>query len=342
MSTDTAVAVEDVDLTTTLGPLVLSSPVAAASGAAGWGREPGRALDLAQLGLVITPSVQMRPAAGWDGLRIAETPSGMVAALGRPNPGIAAFLERELPLLAEAGARVGVSIAGESTDDLVALVRALYGSPAVALIEVNLAAPDTGGGRGQPLAADPVAASRLISGARRSAHPSTPVFAKLGIDGGDVVALARACVDAGADGLSLISPPAALVLDERTLRPLLGGVTGGLSGPAIRPIALRCVYQVRQALPATPLIGSGGIASGIDALQFLAAGASAVAVGTALLADPSAPVRIRDELRVELADRGLSAVEQAVGLAHRSAGGATVRHVTRPDGRSGPILGVVT
>lgn len=311
------VPADEVDLAVALGSLRLSHPVLSAAGAVGWGRELDAYVPLGELGAFITPSVYLRERSGRGAPRIVQTPSGLLNSTGLPGPGVVAFTEQDLTWLGERGAQVVVSIAGGSTDDFVALARQFYAHPAVAMLEVNISAPsaDT---RGQVVAADPVAASRVISGVRRVAHASTPVFAKLTADTADIVAVARACVDAGADGLSMISPMLGMAIDPDTMRPALGGLTGGLSGPAIRPIAVRCVWQVAQALPAVPIIGMGGITSGLDALQFILAGASAVAVGTATLGDPSAPIRIRDELAAALGQRGFPSVAQAIRYAHRA------------------------
>jgi dihydroorotate dehydrogenase (NAD+) catalytic subunit len=157
----------------------------------------------------------------------------------------------------------------------------------------------------------------VVAGVRAAVAPELPVLAKLSPDVTDITQIAAACVDAGADGLVLINTLLGMVIDLDTLRPALGGVTGGLSGPAIRPVAVRAVWQVRKALPQTPILGVGGIRTGADALEFLLAGASAVSVGTATFNDPSAPARVSRELRAELAARGLASVAAAVGLAHR-------------------------
>ena len=157
----------------------------------------------------------------------------------------------------------------------------------------------------------------MIHAVRRHTSALTPIFAKLSPDVTDIADIARACVTAGADGLSMINTTLGMVIDTDTMRPALAGITGGLSGPAIRPMAVRCVWQVRQALPDVPILGMGGIATGLDALQFLPAGANAVSVGTAVFNDPSAPWRIHNELAVALADRGFRSVADAVGYAHR-------------------------
>ena len=157
----------------------------------------------------------------------------------------------------------------------------------------------------------------MIASVRRSTAPGIPVIAKLSPDVTDIVAVARAVVDAGADGLSMINTSLGLVIDTDTMRPTLAGVTGGLSGPAIRPVAVRCVWQVHQALPEVPIVGMGGIRTGLDALEFILAGASAVAVGTVIFNDPSSPVRVLHELQIELGDRGFDRLRDAVGYAHR-------------------------
>ena len=308
--------VTSVDMSARLGPLLtLPNPVLTASGCAAAGRELHQFLDVADLGAVVTKSIQLRARSGRATPRMAETPSGMVNSIGLQGPGIDAFLREDLPWLAANGARAVVSIAGSSTDDFVALTRRLRGNRAVAAIEVNISCPNVEK-RGEVFACDPSASSRVITAVRRAADPRTPVLAKLSPDVTDIVAIARACVDSGADGLSLINTLLGLVIDTDTLAPALGGITGGLSGPAIRPVALRCVWQVHQALPQVPILGMGGIRTGLDALQFVLAGASAVSVGTAVFGDPGAPIRILAELHTALADRGFGRVADAVGLAH--------------------------
>jgi len=304
-------------MTTKLGSLTLPNPVLTASGCAASGKELQQFFDVATLGAVVTKSIMMRPRSGRPTPRMAETPSGMLNSIGLQGPGIDAFLEDDLPWLMERGARVVVSIAGGHTDDYVALARRLYGNPAVSMIEVNISCPNVEN-RGQVFACDAAASGRVIGAVRRAADPKVPVFAKLSPDVTDITLIARACADNGADGFSLINTLLGMAIDTDTLAPALGGVTGGLSGPAIRPIALRCVWQVRQALPHLPILGMGGIRTGLDALQFVLAGAAAVSVGTAVFGDPSAPVRVLAELEQALDERGFAAVADAVGFAHRS------------------------
>jgi dihydroorotate dehydrogenase (NAD+) catalytic subunit len=306
------------DLTTTLGPLTLPNPVLTASGCAAAGRELHQFFDVAQLGAVVTKSIMTRPRSGRPTPRMAETPSGMLNSIGLQGPGIDSFLEHDLAWLAEHGARTVVSIAGGHTDEYVELARRLRGHPAVSMIEVNISCPNVES-RGQVFACDAIASSRVIGAVRRAADPGQPVFAKLSPDVTDITLIARACADAGADGFSLINTLLGMVIDTDTMRPVLGGVTGGLSGPAIRPVAVRCVWQVRQALPHLPILGMGGIRSGLDALQFILAGASAVSVGTAVFGDPLAPVRVLAELDAELDARGFGSLADAVGFAQRAA-----------------------
>jgi dihydroorotate dehydrogenase (NAD+) catalytic subunit len=250
---------------------------------------------------------------------MAETPSGMLNSIGLQGPGIDGLLAEELPWLAERGARVLVSIAGTRVEDFAELAARLRGVPGVLGLEVNISCPNVES-RGEVFACDPVAASDVVRAVRAAADPDQPVYAKLSPDVTDIVTVARSVVDAGADGLSMVNTLLGIVIDPDTMRPVLGGVTGGLSGPAIRPVALRCVWQVHAAMPGVPILGMGGIRNGLDALQFVLAGASAVSVGTAVFNDPSACDRVARELRDALAARGFSSLREAVGHAHRPVG----------------------
>jgi dihydroorotate dehydrogenase (NAD+) catalytic subunit len=305
-----------VDMRTALGPVEIPSPVLTASGCSAFGRELEPFLDVAALGAVVTKSVQLRPRSGRPTPRMAETPSGMLNSIGLQGPGIDGLLADDLPWLAERGARAFVSIAGTRVEHFAELAERLRGVPGVLGLEVNISCPNVES-RGEVFACDPMAASDVIAAVRAAADPAQPVYAKLSPDVTDIVSVARACVDAGADGLSMINTLLGLVIDPDTMRPVLGGVTGGLSGPAIRPVALRCVWQVHAAMPQVPILGMGGIRSGLDALQFLLAGASAVSVGTVVFNDPTAPARIAVELAQALGERGFAALRDAVGFAHR-------------------------
>jgi len=334
----TAPAPDGVDLSTALGTARLPNPVLTASGCAAAGRELEPFFPIASLGAVVTKSVTVAPRAGRPTPRMAETPSGMLNSIGLQNPGVDAFVAHDLPWLAERGARAVVSVAGSSVADYAELTRRLRHAPALVALEVNISCPNVED-RGQVFACDPAAAARVVAAVRAETPPEVPVLAKLSPDVTDIVAVARSCVRAGADGLTLVNTLLGLVIDPDTLRPVLAGVTGGLSGPAIRPVAVRCVWQVHAALPDVPILGAGGITSGLDALQFVLAGASAVSVGTAVFGDPSAPARVLGELRGALAERGFARLADAVGYAHRAKVGDEHRPVPAAAARPAWRLG---
>jgi dihydroorotate dehydrogenase (NAD+) catalytic subunit len=305
-----------VDLTTRLADATLPNPVMTASGCAAAGRELAQFFDVAELGAVVTKSIMLDPRSGRPTPRMAETPSGMLNSIGLQGPGIDGFLARDLPWLAQQKARAVVSIAGSTLGEYSELARRVGNSPSVSAVEVNISCPNVEN-RGLVFACDPYQAAKVISVVRRETPRGIPVLAKLSPDVTSIVDVARSVVDVGADGLVMINTLLGLTIDPDTLRPLLGGLTGGLSGPAIRPVAVRCVWQVHQAMPDVPIVGVGGIRNGYDALEFMLAGASAVQVGTVIFNDPSAPVRILGELRDELEERGFDRAADAVGYAHR-------------------------
>jgi dihydroorotate dehydrogenase (NAD+) catalytic subunit len=307
------------DFRARLGHVELPSPVLTAAGCAGTGRELAQFIDVAKIGAVVTKSIMIEPRAGRPTPRTAETPSGMLNAVGMQGPGIDAFLQRDLPWLLSRGARAVVSIAGGSVREFAELASRLSDAAGVTAIEINMSCPDVES-RGQVFACHPDAAARVVEAVRRCARYDIPVFAKLSADVTDIVAVARSCVTAGADGLSMINTLSGMVIDTQTMRPAVAGVTGGLSGPAIRPVAVRCVWQVRQALPDVAIIGIGGVRTGRDALELILAGASLVGVGTANFHDPSACARIQHEMEEELAWRGVERVSDLTGLAHQPGG----------------------
>jgi dihydroorotate dehydrogenase (NAD+) catalytic subunit len=303
------------DLRTRLGSVELPNPILTASGCAGAGRELAQFFDVSKIGAVVTKSVMLAPRAGRPTSRMAETPSGMLNSIGLQGPGIDAFLRRDLPWLLSRGARAVVSIAGGTVDEFADLAARLSDAAGVTAIEVNISCPNVEH-RGQVFACDPGASAAVIEAVRGRTRYDIPVFAKLSPDVTDIVAIARACVAAGADGLSMINTLLGMAIDTDTMRPALAGITGGLSGPAIRPVAVRCIWQVREALPDVPIIGMGGVRTGKDALELILAGASMVSVGTTIFHDSSACVRILRELEEELAHRGVERLADVVGLAH--------------------------
>ncbi|HYO34176.1 MAG TPA: dihydroorotate dehydrogenase [Nocardioidaceae bacterium] len=307
---------DDVDLTTVVGDAHLLNPVMTASGCAAAGRELHQFFDVAELGAVVTKSIMREARSGRATPRMVETPSGMLNSIGLQGPGIDSFLARDLPWLLQQGARPIVSIAGSSLGEYAELARRVGNTPGIAAVEVNISCPNVEN-RGLVFACDPVQASRAVNVVRRDTPRGVPVLAKLSPDVTSIVEIATAVVEAGADGVVLINTLLGLHIDLETARPTLAGVTGGLSGPGVRPVAVRAVWQVANALPSVPIIGVGGIRTGRDALEFLFAGATAVQVGTAIFNDPGAPARVLRELRVELATRGFAKASDAVGYANR-------------------------
>ncbi len=307
-----------VDMSTDLAGVELPSPVMTASGCAAAGRELDQFFDITEIGAVVTKSVMLQPRSGRATPRMAETPSGMLNSIGLQGPGIDRFIEHDLAWLSDRGARTIVSIAGGTVDEYAKLAARLRIARGVAAIEVNISCPNVEN-RGQVFACDVGTAADVVQAVRRHSDPRMPIFAKLSPDVTDIVAIAASVVRAGATGVSVINTLLGMVINPDTMRPHLAGVTGGLSGPAIRPVAVRCVWQIRQAFPDLPIIGMGGIRSGLDALEFVLAGANAVSVGTVVFHDPSAPVRIHTELQRALAERGFSSLSDAVSFAHRPA-----------------------
>lgn len=308
---------EAFDYSTTLGSAHFPNPIFTASGCAANGKELSAFFPLTDIGAVVTKSVMTNPRSGRATPRMAETPSGMLNAIGLQGPGIDTFLREDLPWLVEHGARTVVSIAGESVDEFAALSRKVRNSPGVSALEVNISCPNVEN-RGLVFACDRASAREVIEGVKRSVGNSLPIIAKLSPDVTDIVAIAQEVVDAGADGLAMINTLLGMVINTETMRPQLANKTGGLSGPAIRPVAVRAIYQVHAALPNIPIVGMGGVLTGNDAFELVLAGASAISVGTATFNDPSAPVRIKSELAELLVARGFTRFSDAVGFAHRA------------------------
>lgn len=305
-----------VDMSTTLGNAWFPSPIFTASGCASSGKELAQFFPLNSIGAVVTKSVMSKPRHGRPTPRMAETPSGMLNSIGLQGPGIDAFLTHDVPWLLEQKARVVVSIAGETIEEYSTLARKLRSVSGLSAVEVNISCPNVEN-RGLVFACDPDASRRVIDGVRKTIGGELPIIAKLSPDVTNLPEIAKGVVDAGADALALINTVLGMVINLDTMKPHLGGKTGGLSGPAIRPVAVRAIYQVHAALPATPILGMGGVSSGRDALELILAGASGVSIGTASFGNPTALIKIQNELRDLLAARGFATLKDAIGFAHR-------------------------
>ncbi|CAB5239716.1 unannotated protein [freshwater metagenome] len=305
-----------IDMSTTLGTAWFAHPIFTASGCASSGKELAQFINLEDIGAVVTKSVMNKARHGRPTPRMAETASGMVNSIGLQGPGIDSFLANDLPWLVENRARVIVSIAGETVEEYAVLARKLRSAPGISAVEVNISCPNVEN-RGLVFACDPDASRNVIDGVRRALGGELPIIAKLSPDVTDLVSIARGVIDSGADGLALINTVLAMVINIDSMRPHLAGKTGGLSGPAIKPIAVRAIYQVHSAMPKVPILGMGGVSSGRDALELILAGASGVSVGTASFGNPSAVTQIQNELQFLLEARGFTSLTQAVGYAHR-------------------------
>lgn len=314
-----------VDISTELGVAKFAAPVFTASGCAAAGRELAPFFDLSAIGGVVTKSIMMNPRSGRATPRMAETPSGMLNSIGLQGPGVESFIANDLRWLRDQEIPAVVSIAGGTVEEYSALANRLRHEPGIAALEVNISCPNVES-RGLVFACDPISSAQVVKAVRRNTNSTVPVLAKLSPDVTDIADIASAVVAAGADALSMINTTLGVVIDTDTMRPALAGITGGLSGPAIRPMAVRAVWQVHAAMPHVPILGMGGIRSGLDALQFILAGASAVSVGTAVFNDPSAPMRVQNELSAALAERGFSSLREAIGYAHRG-----MPHRIQPD-----------
>ena len=302
-----------VDLTTRLGSLVLPNPVMTASGTAGHGLELADHLDPALLGAVVVKSLHAEP---WDGNpapRVHATPSGMLNSVGLQGPGVEAWLEHDLPDLVATGARVVASIWGRTVDEFARAADLLAGMPPeVVAVEVNASCPNLEDRRAL-FAHSTTATAEVVEAA---AAAGRPLWAKLSPNTPDLPDVAAAAVAAGAEAVTVANTVLGMVIDTEARRPLLGAGRGGLSGPAIRPVAVRAVFDTREALPAVPIIGVGGVASAVDVVEFLLAGASAVQVGTATFADPAAPAVILRDLGRWCDDHGVSHLGELIGAAH--------------------------
>ncbi len=308
----------DFDFSTTLGNAFFNTPIFTASGCASSGKELAQFFPLKDIGAVVTKSIMNKPRYGRPTPRMAETPSGMLNSIGLQGPGIEAFLANDIPWLVEQNSRIIISIAGETIEEYATLARKVRSVAGVSAIEVNISCPNVEN-RGLVFACDPDASRRVIDGVRKTIGGELPIIAKLSPDVTNLPEIAKGVVEAGADALALINTVLGMVINLDTMRPHLGGKTGGLSGPAIKPVAVRAIYQVHAALPEVPILGMGVVLSGRDALELILAGASGVSVGTASFGNPHAAIDIQNELRELLIAKGFPSLKAAVGYAHRAA-----------------------
>jgi len=300
-------------LAVSIGSLSLKNPVMTASGTFGYGREYAGLFDLALLGAVVVKGTTLNPRDGNPPPRVVETPSGMLNAIGLQNPGVEAFLATELPFLREQHVPVILNIAGHTAGEYEEIARRVDGAPGLSAIEVNISCPNVDEG-GMTFGVSPKLSAQVISCVRGATR--LPVIAKLTPNVTSIVEIARACVDSGADAISLINTLVGIVIDLKKKRPVLGNVTGGLSGPAIRPVAVRMTWEVSSAVP-VPVIGMGGISTAEDALQFIMAGATAVQVGSAMFANPLAPLEVIEGLDKYVRDEKVASFKDLIGTARR-------------------------
>jgi dihydroorotate dehydrogenase (NAD+) catalytic subunit len=296
-------------LSVRIGPLKLRNPVIAASGTFGYGEEYAGIIPLRRLGALITKGLSLEPRKGNPPPRLAETPAGMLNAIGLENVGVEAFLREKMAFLRRAGCPVLVNIFGSTEEEYAEMARMLSDEEGIAGIEVNISCPNLKAG-GAIFATEPKLVYQVVSRTRQAT--SLFMMVKLSPNVGDIVQIARAAEEAGADALSLINTLTGMAIDIKTRTPILGNVTGGLSGPAIKPIGLRMVWQVAQAVR-IPVVGMGGIMSAEDALEYMIAGATAVQVGTAHFVDPQVSLKMIDGIRNFLKINGISNVSSLMG-----------------------------
>lgn len=298
-----------VDLSIDFAGIRLKNPVLTASGTFGYGEEFAEFVDLNKLGGIIVKGISLKPIQGNPPPRIWETPSGMLNAIGLENPGVDVFLSEKLPYLKKFDTAVIVNMFGYTLEDYVAVAERLDNAQGIAGIEVNISCPNVKAG-GMAFGTDVRSTAELLSAIRKATR--LPLIAKLSPNVTDVTVFAKAARDAGCDGLSLINTLLGMAIDVRCRRPRLANCTGGLSGPAIKPVAVRMVWQVARAVK-LPIIGMGGIMNGEDALEFMLAGASAVAVGTANFVNPRATLDVVNDMTTLLHEQGVADVKEIIG-----------------------------
>lgn len=297
------------DMSVEIAGLKLRNPVMTASGTFGYGQEFAEYVDLERIGAFVTKGLSLKPKAGNPTPRIVETPGGMLNAIGLQNVGIDAFIAKKVPFLRSVNTPAIANFFGNTIDEYAELARRLDAIPEIAALEVNISCPNVKQG-GIVFGTDPQCAYDVVTACREKTVK--PLIVKLSPNVTDVVVMARACADAGADALSLINTLTGMAIDLDRRRPVLANITGGFSGPAIKPVALRMVWQVAQAI-GLPVIGIGGIMTATDALEFILAGATAVQVGTASFINPRASREIADGMETWLAENGVESVRSLIG-----------------------------
>jgi len=298
----------EIRLDVRLGRLHLANPITVASGTFGYAREMAGMLDTARLGGILPKTITQDPRPGNPPPRTVETTGGMLNSIGLDNDGVEAFLEQKLPYLASLGTQIIVSIAGKSEEQFTRLAARLDGIAGIGALELNMSCPNVSGG--VDFGTNPTACEKVVAGCRGAC--SLPILAKLTPNVTDIRVIAKAAEAGGADAISLINTCLGMAVNWRHRRPILGNVMGGLSGPAIKPIALRAVYQVAQVVE-VPLVGIGGIATIDDVMEFLVAGATAVQIGTANFYHPKVSIEVLDALPGALAQLGATSVTEIVG-----------------------------
>ncbi len=299
------------DLRVDLAGIALENPILAASGPFGYGHEYRELTGFKDLGGIIVKGVSLEPWAGNPPPRVAETPSGMLNAIGLQNPGLKSFLEEDLPRLRGPGPRLLVNVVGCTVEEYAGVASGLEGVEGIDGLELNISCPNVKAG-GMAFGTDPAATGRVVAAVRRKT--TLPFLVKLSPNVADIGAVARSAEEAGADGISLINTISGMLIDTAHKKPLLGNIFGGLSGPAVMPVALRMAWQVAEVVK-IPVLGIGGITTADDALQFIMAGARAVAVGTGLFYDPHLPSQIKTGLLEYMKKEGLKNLHEIEGAA---------------------------
>lgn len=293
--------------------LDLKNPIMPASGCFGFGREYAKLYDLSQLGAIMIKATTLEPRLGNPTPRVAETPAGMLNAIGLQNPGLEKVMAEELPWLERFDVPIIANVAGSTTEDYVEVARRISTASNVKALELNISCPNVKQG-GITFGTDPVIARELVEQVK--AVSKVPVYVKLSPNVTNIVEMAQAVEIAGADGITMINTLLGMRLDEKTGKPLIANVTGGLSGPAVKPVALRMVYEVYKAVD-IPIIGMGGVSSVQDVIDFMSVGASAVAVGTMNFVDPFICPKLIEELPAKLDELGVKHIKEIIGRSHR-------------------------